>query len=102
MNKIQAQHNYFVYILTNKNKTVLYTGVTNNLKERLYFHSNPEPYSKAFTAKYKAIYLIYYELFTNIDTAIQREKQIKGYSRKKKELLINKFNPYWKFLNNEI
>ena len=74
MNKIQAQHNYFVYILTNKNKTVLYTGVTNNLKERLYFHSNPEPYSKAFTAKYKAIYLIYYELFTNIDTGYTKRK----------------------------
>ena len=102
MNKIQAQHNYYVYILTNKNKTVLYTGVTNNLKERLYFHSNPEPFSKAFTAKYNVHYLVYYELFTDINTAIQREKQIKGYSRKKKEVLINIFNPAWKFLNNEI
>jgi len=102
MNKIQAQHNYYVYILTNKNKTVIYTGVTNNLKERLYFHSNPEPFSKAFTAKYNVHYLVYYELFTDINTAIQREKQIKGYSRKKKEVLINTFNPAWKFLNNEI
>jgi len=102
MSKIQAQHNYYVYILTNKSKTVLYTGVTNNLKERLYFHSNPEPFSKAFTAKYKVYYLIYYEFFTNIDTAIQREKQIKGYSRKKKKDLVHQFNPNWKFLNNDI
>ena len=59
--KVSADHNYFVYILTNKTKTVLYTGVTSSLKERLYFHSNPKPFSKAFTAKYKCFFLIYYE-----------------------------------------
>jgi putative endonuclease len=66
------------------NKTVLYTGVTNNLKERLYHHKNPLPFSKAFTAKYKCFYLIYHEHFFEIEDAIKREKQIKGLSRIKK------------------
>jgi len=100
--KIQAKHNYYVYILTNKARTVLYTGVTNNLKERLYFHKNPLPTSRAFTTKYKVYYLIYFEHFQDIETAIAREKQIKGYSRNKKEKLINAFNPTWEFLNDRI
>ena len=100
--KIQAKHNYYVYILTNKVKTVLYVGVTDDLKQRLYFHNNPEPFSKAFTAKYKVNYLVYYEYFTDIETAINREKQIKKYRRTKKDALINKFNPTWKFLNDEV
>ena len=101
--KTKGTHNYFVYILTNKNKTVLlYTGVTNSLKERLHYHKNPLPFSKAFTAKYKCYYLIYYELFNQIETAINREKQIKGISRSKKEKLISEFNPKWEFLNSSI
>ena len=68
--KTKGTHNYYVYILTNKIKTVLYTGVTNNLKERIYYHNNPEANTKAFTAKYKVFYLIYYEHFFNIETAI--------------------------------
>lgn len=100
--KTKGSHNYYVYILTNKNKTVLYTGVTNNLKERLYFHSHPEPFSKAFTAKYKCFYLIYYEHFFEIEDAIKREKQIKGKSRAKKEALISAFNLAWEFLNNDV
>ncbi|WP_337992850.1 GIY-YIG nuclease family protein [Flavivirga sp. 57AJ16] len=68
-----------------KGKTVLYTGVTNNLKERLYFHKNPTPFSKTFTAKYRCYYLIYYEHFFEIEDAIAREEQIKGWSRAKKE-----------------
>ena len=100
--KTKGSHNYYVYILTNKIKTVLYTGVTNNLTERLHFHNNPLPFSKAFTAKYKCYYLIYYEHFFEIEDAIKREKQIKGKSRAKKEMLINEFNSEWKFLNNSI
>ena len=100
--KTIGNHNYYVYILTNKNKTVLYTGVTNNLKDRLYFHNNPEPFSKAFTTKYKCFYLIYFEHFFDINVAIKREKQIKGYSRAKKENIINDFNPNWDFLNEKI
>ncbi|MFD2726495.1 GIY-YIG nuclease family protein [Hyunsoonleella rubra] len=100
--KTIGNHNYYVYILTNKKKTVLYTGVTNNLKERLHFHNNPLPFSKAFTAKYRCFYLIYYEHFFDIEDAIRREKQIKGKSRMKKELIISDFNPHWKFLNDKI
>jgi len=95
--KTKGTHNYYVYMLTNKSKTVLYTGVTNNLSERLYFHKNPLPFSKAFTAKYKCFYLVYYEHFLEIDDAIKREKQIKGKSRAKKEALIKSFNPSWMF-----
>ena len=100
--KTLGTHNYYVYILTNKNKTVLYTGVTNNLKERLYYHRNPTALSKAFTTKYKCYYLIYFEHFQDINQAIAREKQIKGYRRSKKESLINDFNPKWEFLNGKI
>ncbi|PCI09483.1 MAG: endonuclease [Flavobacteriaceae bacterium] len=100
--KTKGTHNYYVYILTNKIKTVLYVGVTNNLKERLYFHKNPEAITKAFTARYKVFYLIYYEHFFDIDTAIKREKQIKGWRREKKDNLISEFNPRWKVLDNEI
>ena len=100
--KTLGTHNYYVYILTNKNKTVLYTGVTNDLKARLYFHANPDALSKHFTARYRCFYLIYFEHFQDIEIAIQREKQIKGWSRKKKNLMIAESNPEWKFLNNEI
>ncbi|WP_179004311.1 GIY-YIG nuclease family protein [Winogradskyella forsetii] len=100
--KTIGNHNYYVYILTNKTKTVLYTGVTNNLKDRLYFHNNPEPFSKAFTKKYRCFYLIYHELFFDVETAIKREKEIKGWSRKKKEYLISQFNAEWEFLNETI
>jgi putative endonuclease len=102
MYKTLGTHNYYVYMLTNKAKTVLYTGVTNELKERIYAHKNPEPYSKAFTAKYKCFYLVYFEQYSDIEIAIDREKQIKGWVREKKNKLIEEFNPGWKFLNNEI
>ena len=100
--KTIGNHNYYVYILTNKTKTVLYTGVTNNLKERLYFHNNPTAFSKAFTTRYRCFYLIFHEHFFEINDAIVREKQIKGWSRSKKEILIKSFNPTWSFLNDEI
>jgi len=100
--KTLGDHNYYVYILTNKGKTVLYTGVTNNLHERLFAHRNPLPFSKSFTARYKCFYLLHFEHFGHIETAIAREKQIKGMSRSKKEALINVSNPEWKFLNKQI
>jgi len=100
--KTKGSHNYYVYILTNKNKTVLYTGVTNDLKKRLYEHQNPLPFSKAFTAKYKCFFLVYFEHFSDVNLAIQREKQIKGMSRSKKERLILNFNPDFKFLNDAV
>jgi putative endonuclease len=93
-------HNYFVYIITNKAKTVLYTGVTNNLERRLSEHD--EPSNNRFTGKYNCRYLLYWERFQYVDDAIAREKQIKGWRRQKKVLMINGFNPNWEFLNERI
>jgi len=95
-------HNYYVYILTNKVKTVLYIGFTNELKDRLYYHQNPEANSKAFTAKYKCFYLVYWEHYSDVETAIERETQLKKWRRDKKDAIISEFNPQWKFLNDEI
>lgn len=101
--KTLGTHNYFVYITTNKNKTVLYTGVTNELKNRLYWHKEDSRERKThFTGKYNAFFLVYFERFQDIDQAVLREKQIKSWVRLKKEKLISEFNPEWKFLNNEI
>lgn len=94
------RHSYFVYILTNKHKTVLYIGVTSDFKDRLLKHVSGE--IKGFTFKYNCYYLVYYEGFDYISDAIKREKQIKGWTRKKKEELINSTNPEWEFLNNEV
>jgi len=102
MKKTKGTHNYYVYIITNKNKTVLYIGVTNELKTRLFYHENPEANSKHFTHKYNCKYLIYFEHYQEIEIAIDREKQLKRWGRKKKEFLINLKNPDWSFLNDEI
>lgn len=83
---------YYVYILTNKNHTVLYTGVTSNLIRRVYEHKNhADPNS--FTAKYKVEKLIYFEETTDVRSAIEREKQIKSWKRIQKIMLIQKSNP---------
>ncbi len=102
--KLIGTHNYFVYIVTNYNKTVLYTGVTNNLKKRIYEHEQESKKigKKHFTGKYKTFYLVYYERFDFIEHAIGREKEIKGWTRKKKEMIITNFNKEWRFLNDEI
>ncbi|WP_034886215.1 GIY-YIG nuclease family protein [Gillisia sp. JM1] len=100
--KTLGTHNYYTYILTNKNKTVLYIGVTNNLRIRLEYHRNPNEPKNNFTTKYKCFYLIYYEHFQDINIAIGREKELKGWSREKKEILINSTNPNWEFLNDRI
>ena len=78
---------YYVYILTNYTDKVLYTGVTNNLIRRIYEHKNK---------------LVYYDNTNEVMTAIEREKQIKGWNRKKKISLINEFNPNWNDLYSEI
>lgn len=94
-------HNYFVYILTNKNRSVLYTGVTNDLEARIYQHQNSIN-KLSFTWRYNCYFLIYFEHHTYIQNAIAREKQIKGWVRKRKVELIEESNPEWKFLNKEI
>ncbi|MBX3163266.1 MAG: GIY-YIG nuclease family protein [Bacteroidetes bacterium] len=101
--KPTGTHNYFVYITTNFTKTVLYIGVTNNLKKRLFEHEqDAKTVKQHFTGKYNAYYLVYLERFQNIEDAIAREKQLKGWSRIKKENLIKEFNPELRFLNAEI
>ena len=91
----------YVYILTNKNNTVLYTGVTNDLKRRLEEHTQ-KIIPNSFTSKYNLYKLVYYESFFMIGDAIAREKQIKAGSRKKKEALIHSMNPEWNDLSNEL
>jgi len=91
---------YYVYILTNKNNSVLYTGVTNDLKRRVYEHK--EKLVEGFTKKYNVSKLVYYQVCEDIYGAISREKQIKAGSRKKKLELINSMNEEWKDLYDEI
>lgn len=91
---------YFVYILTNKNNTVLYTGITSDLLARIWQHKNKV--CLGFTSKYNTHKLVYYEIFEDAYEAISREKQIKAGSRKKKINLINNFNPQWRDLYEEL
>ena len=84
---------YYVYIITNKTKTVLYTGVTNNLSRRIYEHKNK--LIDGFTKNYNVDTLVYYEPYNDIKFALRREKQIKNLLRRKKEELINSINPDW-------
>ena len=91
----------YIYMLTNKNNSTLYIGVTANIEARLSEHkSKVNPNS--FSAKYFLDKLVYIEFFETIDEAILREKQLKGGSRKAKETLINKVNPEWKDLSMRI
>jgi putative endonuclease len=91
----------FTYITTNKNKTVLYIGVTSSLKERIYEHQIKK-YKNSFTARYNADKLVYFECFSSIEEAIAREKQLKAGSRKKKLDLINASNHEWKDLFDDL
>jgi len=90
----------FVYIMTNKNKTVLYTGVTNNLCRRIYEHKN-HLIKNSFTDRYNVEYCIYFEEFANFKSALLREKELKKWNRQKKENLIKKKNPEWKVIVTE-
>lgn len=98
--KIVQSRQYYVYILSNFTRTVLYTGVTNNLVKRIHQHKND--LVKGFTQRYQIHDLVYYEIFNDPESAIEREKQVKNYSRKKKEEIIQKFNPELKDLYEEI
>src|SRR4030095_1622929 len=96
------EHEYYVYILTNPGRTVLYTGVTNNMRKRIMENYLDRGKDKPFAAKYSCYFLLYYELFDYINNAIKREKEIKKWSREKKEDLIRSKNPEMKFLNDEL
>ena len=85
---------YFVYILANKTNVAIYTGVTNDLERRLAEHrSQMDP--RSFTARYKIYKLVYFESTSDPGIAIEREKQIKSWSRSKKNKLIESVNPTW-------
>lgn len=90
----------YIYLLTNKHNNVLYTGVTSDLIRRVYEHKSK--LVKGFTQKYNVDRLVYYEACANIVVAIEREKQIKAWSRKKKDELINTLNPEWDDLYHSI
>jgi len=93
-------HNYYVYILSNFTKKVLYTGVTNNIHRRLYEHRCIEKGS--FCYRYRCYYLLYYDWYQDIKQAIEREKQIKRRGRTKKIKLIKTINSDMRFLNDLI
>ncbi|MCC9070661.1 GIY-YIG nuclease family protein [Flavobacterium sp. F-65] len=96
----EGYHTYYIYIITNKAKTVLYIGVTNNLKIRLGQHKkNILVGNKTFASKYNVQFLLYFEKFTWIQLAIAREKEIKGWKRDKKIQLIKSINPDLNFLD---
>ncbi|PWK78488.1 putative endonuclease [Mucilaginibacter oryzae] len=95
-------HNYYVYITTNSNRTVLYIGVTNDIAVRVSQHHENKGTQKSFTGKYYCYHLVYYEHFTHIEHAIAREKEIKKWRREKKEALIASTNPTWTFLNDSV
>ncbi len=83
-----------VYILTNKNNSTLYIGVTSNLLARISEHRNKRN-SGSFSSRYNLDKLVYYENFHQIEEAIMREKQLKGWIRAKKNKLVNSINPEW-------
>ncbi len=89
---------YYVYIMTNYTNMVLYIGVTNNLERRIFEHKNK--LNKGFTQRYNVKKLVYFETTANIDSAIEREKQLKGWIRAKKVELINNSNPEWTDLSS--
>lgn len=95
-------YNFYVYITTNPDKTVLYVGVTNDLGVRMCQHYENKGNKKTFAGKYYCYNLVYYEHFSHIEYAIAREKEIKKWRREKKIALIESTNPSWKFLNEEI
>jgi putative endonuclease len=96
------QYNFYTYILTNYERKVLYTGVTNDLERRLYEHYFGTYQRGSFTTKYKCFYLVWFERYQYINHAIEREKEIKGWTRVKKNSLIEIENPNWIFLNPDI
>ena len=93
---------FSVYIVTNLRKSVLYTGMTNSLEERIVEHYLYRNIKKHFTGKYNCFYLVLYEDYKYVNDAIAREKEIKGWLRSKKIKLISDFNPEWKFLNEQL
>ncbi len=93
-------HQYFVYIMTNRHHSVLYTGVTNDLVRRVFQHR--EKIVPGFTTRYNVDQLVFFEATSDVGAAIAREKQIKGGSRRKKIVLIEEMNPTWRDLYDDL
>lgn len=92
---------YYVYFMANKMNVALYIGVTNDLIRRVFEHKN-KLVKGCFTARYGIDKLVYYEIFSDPENAILREKRLKGSSRARKNKLVNSMNPGWKDLYEEI
>jgi len=88
---------YYIYFLSNNTNSVLYIGVSNNLQRRLYEHKNG--FVEGFTKRYHTHRLIYFEQTNSIEVAIRREKQLKGWARKRKNQLVEQVNPKWSDLS---
>jgi putative endonuclease len=97
---MRPNQKHYVYMMSNKHRNVLYVGVTNNLKRRVYEHENG--LDKGFSKKYNCHYLLFFEEFQSINLAIKREKEIKGWRRDKKDALIKSINPQFNFLNDKL
>ncbi len=97
---MNGDRQYYVYVLTNKVNKVLYIGVTNNLLRRIFEHRNK--LIEEFTKKYNLTKLVYYEVTSNVESAIRREKQLKNWHRDWKISLITQYNPGWEDLNEKI
>ena len=94
-----AEKEYYVYLLTNWNNKVIYVGVTNDLQRRIYEHK--EKKVKGFTEKYKVNKLVYFEQTTEIEVALNREKEMKKWRREKKDKLVENINPSWRDLSKD-
>ena len=95
-------YSFHVYIITNSTKSVLYTGFTNDLTQRITEHYMNKGTIKSFTGKYHCYYLLYYEHYQYVNNALAREKEIKGWTRTKKLELITSANPTLRFLNKDV
>ena len=91
---------YDVYMMSNRSRVVLYTGITNNLETRLWTHRNEDV--TGFTSRYKVDRLVYYEVYDDPYNAISREKEIKGWRREKKNDLVRTLNPKWEDLSTKL
>ena len=91
--------NYCVYILTNKSNRVMYIGVTNNLERRIYEHK--QELVEGFTKRYHVNKLVYFETTTDVRSAIEHEKQLKGWLRSRKNALVESMNPEWRDLSED-
>jgi putative endonuclease len=95
---MRRERRYYVYILTSSSRRALYIGITNDIYIRVMQHRNPDAGSDSFTAKYRVTRLVYVEVFKDVRNAIAREKELKGWTRNRKNALVQSANPGWRDL----